>query len=139
MKIDWILYRTEQNEKGTVSHNLVMNENRGYQHICCNLELPYRSNCRNVSCIPAGIYPFEKRNHQIKGHVVRILNVPDRSGIMAHVGNYLEDTEGCILPCSSLKINSNGLQYVGIDSKVALDKLWESLPVSGLLHIVSQA
>ena len=139
MKIDWIIYRTDQNEKGTISENLVRQRTGFFEPVFYNLELPYKSNACNISCIPAGIYPFEKRNDYRLGKTIRILNVPNRTGILVHVGNYLKDTEGCILPCQSKRINKEGTQFVGIESKRCIDELWETLPVSGYIHIVSQS
>ncbi len=139
MKIDWIIYRIEQNEKGTISQNLILNKASEYDHICNNLELPYKSNSRNISCIQSGIYPFEKRIHQSRGRTIIISGVRERTNILVHIGNYLKDTQGCILPCMSTRLNKEGKEYIGMHSKTAIDQLWGHLPHSGYLHIISQA
>ena len=71
----------------------------------CTLELPWRGNETNVSCIPEGTYPLQLR----ESPVVRrssgsdffegweVAQVPDRRFIMFHVGNWVEDTDGCVL------------------------------------------
>jgi len=139
MKIDWIIYREEQNRKGTLSQNLIKNADGRYMNYEFNLELPYESNVRNISCIPSGIYRFDKRIHQSRGRILRILGVKERSDILVHVGNFLKDTEGCILPCTNWRINKDGSEYVGESSGVALSSIYEALPPSGYVHIVSQA
>lgn len=138
MKIDWVVYRSEQNAKGTISNNFVLNSSGTYDHLNFNLELPYNSNSVNISCVVSGIYPFEKRNHQTRGRVIRILNVTNRTSILTHVGNFLKDTQGCILPCLTYSSNKAGDEYIGQNSKDALNQLWERLPNSGYVHIVSQ-
>lgn len=61
------------------------------------LELPWRDNQPNVSCIPEGEYwcaPEQRHNRPS----YRIHDVPGRSGVLIHTGNFLTDTSGCILP-----------------------------------------
>lgn len=64
------------------------------------LELPWRDNERNVSCIPAGEYlvkkmhPTSKRKYQY----FWVQDVPGRDSILFHPGNYTHQIRGCILP-----------------------------------------
>lgn len=49
------------------------------------------------SCITQGLYnciPHDSPKHP---HTWQLLNVPNRTEILIHNGNYLKDTEGCIL------------------------------------------
>ena len=62
------------------------------------LELPWRDNKPFVSCIPEGKYPTYVFAHDRWGDVIGLKNVPGRSEILIHPGNYIENTEGCILP-----------------------------------------
>ena len=72
--------------------------------ICMTLELPWRNNQHDISCIPEGLY----RCVPLKDHItdsgyhfqrcIRLLFVPKRGGILIHPGNFLSDTNGCILP-----------------------------------------
>lgn len=67
--------------------------------ICLSLELPYRLNARNVSCIPPGKYLCVPENSsKFKQVIFRLHNVPDRSGILIHPVNLATDLEGCIAP-----------------------------------------
>lgn len=64
---------------------------------CKTLELPWEYNKKNISRIPSGVYKFVKHNSPKFGDVLWIQDVPDRSEILIHYGNYKKDTEGCIL------------------------------------------
>lgn len=70
-----------------------------------SLELPWRDNARNISCIPAGTYRCTWHKSPRFGWTYWVRNVPDRSGILFHAGNWAGDTShgyrthswGCIL------------------------------------------
>lgn len=61
------------------------------------LELPWLENARNISCIPMGIYKCQRVNSPKFGVAYHLLDVPERSEILIHAGNTIEDIEGCIL------------------------------------------
>lgn len=75
------------------------------------LELPWRDNARNISCIPEGQYvcQYIENVSLSSGRTVRkgyrVLDVPNRSGILIHCGNMEDDTEGCILVGSSVNFH----------------------------------
>ena len=95
----------------------------------CTIELPWRENRGNVSCIPIGVYECEPYQSPSRGNVYRLLNVPKRSDILIHVGNfagdtskgYKSDSEGCILP--GLYHDSLSNQTAVVDSGKALRRL----------------
>lgn len=61
------------------------------------LELPDKGNQPMVSRIPAGCYPFTKRDSPHIGYVVwETQSVPNRSGIALHVLNTMMDSDGCV-------------------------------------------
>ena len=76
---------------------------------CFTLELPWRGNAKNISCIPPGVYNcfFSRMSRTVGGRreLYRIWEVPDRSGIFFHAGNwagdrsqgYKSDSLGCPL------------------------------------------
>lgn len=70
---------------------------------CFSLELPDKNNEKLVSCIPSGKYICRRTfNRKTTGRLLidttfEVLKVPNRSGILFHVGNYMKDTNGCIL------------------------------------------
>jgi len=75
------------------------------QFSCFSMELPWRDNRKNISCIPAGIYTVQLRVSPRYGRVYWVIEVPDRSYILIHSGNWGGDvskglkthTNGCIL------------------------------------------
>lgn len=64
---------------------------------CVTLELPWRSNQRNVSCIPARPYRCQRIHSTRFGNAFLVRDAPNRSHILFHVGNTVGDTSGCIL------------------------------------------
>jgi len=56
------------------------------------LELPWRNNQQDISCIPAGNYYCRKFRQ-----VFQVINVPGRKDILIHKGNLDIETKGCIL------------------------------------------
>lgn len=69
------------------------------------LELPWRDNKQNISCIPAGEYETIIRQSPRFGTIYWVLKVEGRSYILIHSGNWAGDIEmgykthvnGCIL------------------------------------------
>ena len=93
--------------------------------ICVTLECFDQNNTPYVSCIPEGHYyctPHETR----KGDW-RVNDVPNRTGILFHVGNTLDDIEGCILFGTSF--HSKGVA----SSSMARDKF--NAIVKGEFHL----
>lgn len=92
------------------------------------LELPYKNNLPEISCIPDGVYACQwtrsNRLSKIKGidiYTYEVLNVPNRSGIRIHSVNYVADLKGCIaLGMSLADINKDGIVDLA-ESKKALE------------------
>ena len=61
-----------------------------------SLELPQKNNEQNISCILAGSYICRYENHKTKGECYRIIDVPNRDGILIHILNFSSETQGCI-------------------------------------------
>jgi hypothetical protein len=61
------------------------------------LELPWKNNEHNVSCIPAGNYDIQRIRSPKFGETFEVVSVPGRSGILFHCGNSATDSTGCIL------------------------------------------
>ena len=70
------------------------------------LERPWKGNRTNVSCIPEGVYDVDMRASGVVSRTSggeynrgwEVTDVPERTYIMFHPGNYAHNTEGCILP-----------------------------------------
>lgn len=71
---------------------------KGLQHDpIFTLENPWLNNKRSISCIPTGVYktvPFSGTKYN---SVYQLLNVPSRSYILIHSGNFERNTSGCLL------------------------------------------
>lgn len=61
------------------------------------LELPWRDNQDNISCIPTGVYDVKPYSSEKFPNVYQIMQVPNRDAILIHIGNYAGDTHGCVL------------------------------------------
>lgn len=65
--------------------------------LCFSLELSWRNNEPEVSCIPAGVYKAVRHTSPKFGETYLLVDVPKRSEILFHAGNSIADTKGCIL------------------------------------------
>ena len=104
------------------------------------LEPPDNGNQKNVSCIPEGVYEVIKIVRPNGNPAFQILNVPGRSAILIHKGNYVTgkkvDSEGCILPgLYFTDINDDGFIDVA-ESTVAMNRLLNVLPDKFELYII---
>jgi len=86
------LVRLETSEEGTFG---ILKINK--KIFCCCLEPPDRENRSSVSNIPAQQYKVAPYSSVKYPDVYQVLNVPDRSSILFHSGNTVDDTAGCIL------------------------------------------
>lgn len=93
-----------------------------------SIELPWKDNAAQISCFPEGLYQLQfTMSNRFKRKMWEVMKVPGRGGIRIHVGNYLKDTEGCILPCLQwVDLNKDGV-LDGASSKTATDSLEEFL------------
>ena len=98
MKNVW-LWRMRKHDQGT--EGLLFTDGFNSK----SLELPWRGNQRNISCIPAGDYETIIRVSPRFGTIYWVLKVEGRSYILIHSGNWAGDVElgykthvnGCIL------------------------------------------
>lgn len=68
----------------------------GTSYSCKTLELPWKDDKKNVSCIPAGKYKaFLRTDHKIWR--VELTGTGNRTHIQIHNGNYPSQIDGCIL------------------------------------------
>ena len=67
------------------------------QLFCSTLEPMELDNQKNLSCIPAQPYLVRPVESPRFGGVFEVQNVPGRSHILFHAGNFVASTEGCIL------------------------------------------
>ena len=65
--------------------------------LCYSLELPWKDNQSNVSCVPVGTYPGKIRTDGTKGWRIELESVPNRTFVELHVGNFPGEIQGCVL------------------------------------------
>ena len=123
-----LITRYINNELQTLGDINVWNDNftkRFNNDSFASLELPWLENKRNMSCIPTGIYSgvcIITDNRPYKH--IWIKDVPARSDILIHVGNYISDIEGCILPGRAhAPIKGKEYEKMVINSKSAMTEL----------------
>lgn len=88
---------------------------------CFTLELAWKDNKSNISAIPKGTYTCKYTySSRFKKKTYEILNVPNRSGIRIHSGNYHTQINGCILLGLAIKDINNDKQLDVIRSTEAI-------------------
>lgn len=65
---------------------------------CYTVERPWLDNEPFKSCIPPGHYDCERIIRPSGKPAISIKNVPDRTHILIHPGNDVQDVVGCIAP-----------------------------------------
>lgn len=129
MKANLLIIRDEFSDKSILGKLYLNGEFYGH-----TLELSWKDNKKSVSCVPKGVYEARKRggdeSAKYKYQHVEILNVPDRSKILIHVGNYPKSTKGCVLLG-----HTRALNFVG-DSRKAFYKLMYDLQDFEELEVV---
>lgn len=122
------MYRTMRSDQGTRGQ---LFSNNGFA--CHSLELPWRNNQRNISCIPPGEYLTEIRLSQKFGKVYHLKDVPDRTYILIHSGNWAGDiskgfnthVNGCILLGQKSGILAN--QWAVLNSRVNIRRFMDHM------------
>lgn len=93
---------------------------------------PWRNNAKDISCIPQGLYnvtaPCNTPDHT---GVFRILNVPDRTGILIHPYNYACDV---MLGTQLHKAESKGCFGPGLSYDLSVPKVKSSVMAMDILR-----
>ncbi|MCK4765120.1 MAG: hypothetical protein KAW12_23175 [Candidatus Aminicenantes bacterium] len=126
MKVE--LLREPGSEKQVLGELRVLDESGGELYHCKTLELPWKENRRRISCIPPGTYRVKKRWSPRFRHHFHVFDVPNRTWILIHHGNFYTNTKGCILVGREhTDIDGDGLRDV-IVSKKTMQELLDLLP-----------
>lgn len=121
------LFRLQRSDQGTEGMLVVDDFN------CKTLELPWRNNQPQISCIPAGEYNVEIRLSNKYGRIYWVRKVPDRTYILIHSGNFAGDISkgfkshvmGCIL--LGKKRGFLGGQVAVLNSRITVRDFMETM------------
>jgi len=95
---------------------------------CKTLELPWKNNTQQISCIPEGVYDVIRSFSPKFGKCFRFKDVPGRYNVLVHSGNYYTDILGCILVGAEFKdINNDGEKDVIYSAKTMIT-LFDKMP-----------
>lgn len=125
------LYRYASSNQGT--KGIAITGLEGFESFCV-IELPWRNNEPNYSCIPDGEYLCNFRVSKRFGKHYILQNVNGRTWILTHSGNLAGDTKrgwkthshGCLLPgmrFGKLRIDDYTYQDAVLSSRPTLRKL----------------
>ena len=122
------IYNTYQTESS------IRLEDNGIIFSLKGLELPWKNNHKHISCIPQGKYKATNHISPAFGKSIWIKDIPNRSEILIHVGNFIgsninngddPESDGCILVGSEfLDLTGDGINDL-VNSRVTIDKLYE--------------
>jgi hypothetical protein len=123
--VDLTLRRLQYRQDGIFSELL---KDDGEQ-FCVTIEHAYPQNGHGFQPkLPDGVYVCERGEHRLEGMykpfiTFEIMNVPGHTGILFHVGNFNNDSNGCV--CVGEMIgqnpNENGAQII-FNSQRTFDK-----------------
>ncbi len=108
---------------------LTVYNDKGGRFDCFTIELPWRQNESNRSCIPPGVYPFKKIISPSKNReVFRLTDVPGRDLINIENANYVSQLRGCIAVGNKIEFMNSDAIPDAANSVQTLDKLLAFIP-----------
>jgi len=120
------LILTRINESKNQTQGILQINGKGKMYV--TLELPYRNNQKNISCIPKGNYKVVKRYSNKFSYHFHVQNVENRELILIHYGNYNNQTRGCILVGENFKDLNNDNEIDITNSKNTMLELLTRMP-----------
>jgi len=129
----YTLQRHTQSDKGTFGTL----SDAGGLLLCHTCELPWNDNKPETSCIPSGFYNCIPHNSPAHPNTWEVTGVPNRSEILIHNGNIIEESKGCIL----VGMNEGWLnsEWAVLNSMQALNFLRNTLPDNFSLSVLDIA
>lgn len=95
---------------------------------CKTIELEWKNNATNISCVPAGFYNIEfEYSRRFDRKLWELKGVPGRSECKIHVANYYTQLQGCVAVGDlHMNINSDSIPDVR-NSTNTLRRLHETM------------
>ncbi len=124
------LYTLHRMELNNVSIGKLYRDDDG-EFICYILENPWKDNQRNISCIPEGVYQLRPTISNRFGECYFLesekLDIGrydgERTAILVHKGNYVDHTQGCLLPGMFCGVLDDNMAV--LDSRAAFNLLMD--------------
>lgn len=121
----------------TLGALVAIDERGNHLHTCITLELPWRDNAPQISCIPEGAYPVAARKSEKFGYHYHVQNVPGREWILFHPGTFTRQLRGCIIPGQRYRdLDADGIPDI-LNTRNTLDRMLTALGQSFVLHVLS--
>lgn len=122
-------------DKQNLGHLFIIDEEK-LVFKCYTLELPDFNNQVSISQAPIGKYRVKRRYSEKHKQHFHLLDVPGRSLILIHAGNYYTQIEGCIIVGDNIRdINKDG-HYDVTNSRGTMQELLRILPNEFDLEII---
>ena len=84
------------------------------------LEHPWKQNAPFISCIPTGEYICKPYSSAKYPNTWQICDVKDRDFVLIHWGNFLKDTQGCIIVGEKFQdLNNDGIMDIAESKNTA--------------------
>ena len=124
-----LIRRILSNKNKTLSEGMIMDDQQKLFEFK-GIELPWRDNKPRVSCIPANLYQCTAVRRSSNGkYAILIHDVPGRSEIMIHTGNYARQLLGCLAPGREFAdIDKDGIIDV-TSSRATMDEIQKHIPL----------
>lgn len=135
MSFKIVINRIIEGQKSTVSHCYI-SDSGSVLFTFVGLELANLHNQKNISSIPAATYKAEVITRQTGKKAILLHDVPNRSSILIHIGNYYTDIQGCILVGEYLHYINNDLFIDVANSTKTMNKIIELCPEEMVLFEV---
>ena len=91
------IHRQKHLDKQTLGYLYIVDENDEILFSCDTLELPWKENKKNISCVPLGNYKCVlEYSARFKKDLWELKKVPNRSECKFHSANYFYQLNGCI-------------------------------------------
>jgi len=141
-----VLYRNNYLGPEILGHLMVFEENSfgGSRMLfeCKTLELEWKNNARNISCLPAGFFTIKwEHSARFNRNLWELKGVPGRSEAKIHVANYYTQIQGCIgVGDMHTHINGDAIPDVR-NSSVTLNRLHEVMhpQVESTIRIIGKS
>ena len=128
------ILRQEYQDKQTLGYLYVVDEFDEILFSCNTLELAWKNNKQNVSCVPLGTYTCKlEYSDRFKKDLWELKDVPNRSECKFHSANFFKQLNGCIALGNDFKDIDNDNYKDVIDSINTMKEFHEVL--SGLKEV----